>query len=64
MTQHEFDQPAHDKLVDEGYRRIARVALFDELIDMHHDGQCSYDEAVAQFLHDANEDGIGFEVAE
>lgn len=64
MTQPEFDQPAQDRLVDESYRRIARVALFDELIDMHHDGQCSLDEAVSQFVHDAEVAGIGYEAEE
>ena len=55
MTSPEFNQDQHDQTIEEGYRRIARVALFDELIDMHLDGQCSLEEAVAQYRHDAAE---------
>lgn len=33
--------------------RLARIALFDELIDYALDGQCTFDEAVAQYLVDA-----------
>jgi hypothetical protein len=43
--------------------RLARIALFDELIDLHHDGQCTFDEAVQQFLHDTEIGGIGYEQA-
>lgn len=63
METHEFDQAEHDRVIEQGYRRIARVALFDELIDMHHQGMCSFDEAVQQFLHDAEVGGIGYEQA-
>lgn len=54
MSSPEFDQARHDEVVEEGYRRIARVALFDELIDMHHDGLCTFDQAVEQYRHDAD----------
>lgn len=56
MTQHEFDPIAHERLVrdlhDERLLRIARVALFDEMIDYHLDGQCSFGEAISQYQHD------------
>lgn len=28
---------------------LAKVAMFDELIDMHHDGVCTFAEAMSQF---------------
>lgn len=56
MTQLEFDPTGdHEELALERLQLlIARVALFDELIDYHLDGQCSFDEAVAQYLHDSS----------
>lgn len=65
MGQHEFDPVAHEEFVSERLKKVriqvARVALFDEMIDYHLDGQCSFDEAVSQFLHDAEVGGIGYE---
>lgn len=65
MSQPEFDPVAHEEFVrdlhESSYRRIARVALFDEMIDFYHDGQCSFDEAVSQFQHDAEVGGFGYE---
>lgn len=61
METHEFDQPEHDRKVADGYARIARVAIFDELIDMCRDGQCTFEEAVAQYKHDIDVAGIGYE---
>lgn len=56
MMPHEFDPASHERQVralhDERLLRIARVALFDELIDYPLDGQCTFDEAVSQYLHD------------
>lgn len=53
----EFDPAKHDEFVSERLHTLrlhtARVALFDELIDMHLDGMCSFDEAVDQYKHDA-----------
>lgn len=66
MTRHEFDPADHERQVralhDERLLRIARVALFDEMIDYHLDGQCTFDEAIAQFLHDAEVGGMGYDV--
>ena len=31
---------------------MAKVALFDEMIDFHLDGVCTFDEAVDQYKHD------------
>jgi len=67
MTRPEFDPEAHEKFVSqrviELQKAAARVAIFDELIDMHHDGMCSFDEAIAQFKHDIERDGAGYETA-
>lgn len=67
MAQPEFDPVSHENFVSrrlvELQKATARVAIFDELIDMHHDGMCSFDEAIAQYLHDINRDGIGYEAA-
>lgn len=64
MTQHEFNPEAHEEFVSkrlENLRRnAARVAIFDELIDMHHDGMCTFDEAMAQFHHDLEADGLQY----
>lgn len=67
MAQHEFNPEAHEQFVSrrllELHKAAARVAIFDELIDLHHDGQCSFDEAIAQYLHDIERDGIGYQAA-
>ena len=67
MTQHEFDPEAHESFVSrrlvELQKSIARVAIFDEMIDYYHDGQCSFQEAIDQYLHDIERDGIGYEAA-
>lgn len=63
MTQHEgapFDQAAHNRRVAEGCKRLARWAIFDEMIDYHLDGDCSFQEAIDQFLHDIKRDGAGY----
>lgn len=64
MAQHEFNPEVHEAFVSrrllELRRAAARVAIFDELIDMHHDGMCSFDEAISQYLHDIDRDGIGY----
>jgi len=61
-----FDPERHEEFVSSRLEKlriqVARVALFDEMIDYHLDGDCSYDEAVTQFLHDADRDGIGYEM--
>ena len=65
MPSPEFDPVVHEQRVNqrlvELQKTAARVAIFDELIDMHHDGQCSFDEAIAQYLHDIERDGAGYE---
>lgn len=52
MTQPEFDPDRHEQEVAERYRLLAKVALFDEMIDYHLDGKCTFDEAVEQYQHD------------
>lgn len=48
LTPHE--QTILDELTDLKIQlAIARVALFDELIDMHQNGVCSFDEAMDQY---------------
>lgn len=37
--------------------RLGKYALFDEVIDFALDGQCTLDEAVAQFQHDLHDIG-------
>lgn len=65
MPSPEFNPEAHEEFVSSRLQKIrveaARVALFDELIDMHHDGMCSYDEAMAQFHHDLERDGLSYD---
>lgn len=51
----EFDPAAHDQQIEQGYARLQKYALFDELIDYALDGVVSLDEAVKQFKHDAAE---------
>lgn len=55
MTQPEFDPVQHELDVARIQLRLARYALFDEVIDYFLDGQCSFDEAVAQYLHDSGD---------
>lgn len=65
MAQPEFDPVAHEARVAarlvELQKAAARVAIFDEMIDYHLAGDCTFDEAVAQYLHDIERDGIGYE---
>lgn len=65
MGQPEFDLVAHEARVAarlvELHKTAARVAIFDEMIDYHLAGDCTFDEAVAQYLHDIERDGIGYE---
>jgi hypothetical protein len=49
----EFNENQHEQFVTELHLWAARYALFDELIDYHLNGDCSFDEAVAQYKHDA-----------
>lgn len=67
MAQHEFDPQAHEDFVSRRLEKIrrdaARVALFDELIDYHLNGDCTFEQATAQFLHDAEVQGIGYEAS-
>ena len=67
MAQPEFDPVSHENFVSrrlvELQKAAARVAIFDEMIDYFHDGQCSFEEAVSQYLHDIERDGIGYEAA-
>lgn len=51
----EFDPIKHERDVQESWRRIGKYALFDEMIDYYLDGDCSFEEAVQQYQHDASE---------
>lgn len=68
MTRHEFDPDEHETFVSARLAKLriqaARVALFDELIDYHLDGDCTFDEAVGQYLHGLEVGGIGYEQSE
>lgn len=46
------------EFTEEEMRRIARFALFDTVIDYHHRGHCTFDEAMAEFHQSAAEQGI------
>lgn len=46
------------EFAEEEMRRIARVALFDTVMDYHHTGHCTFDEAIAEFKSSAAEQGI------
>lgn len=46
------------EFTEEEMRRIARVALFDTVIDYHHKGHCTFEEAMAEFHQSAEEQGI------
>lgn len=60
----EFNPEAHEEWVSDRLlalrKSAARVAIFDELIDLHHDGQCTFDEALSQFHHDIERDGAAY----
>ena len=40
---------------DKAILLIAKVALFDEIIDLHLDGYCTFDEAIDQYKTDLAE---------
>lgn len=65
MPSPEFDPVAHEEFISERLRALqvsaARVAMFDSLIDLHHDGQCSFDEAISQYLHDLHDAGLDYD---
>ncbi len=48
----EFDADKHEKGIKDGYARLAKYALFDEMIDYALDGMVTLDEAVIQYKHD------------
>jgi len=51
--------PSPEVVVEEAeFRRIARVALFNTLIDYHHQGHCTFEEAVAEYQSEIKEQGI------
>lgn len=54
----DFDPAQHEQDVEQGYRRIARVALFDELIDYYLDGTAPFDDVIEQYKHDEAELGL------
>lgn len=64
MAQHEFNPEAHETFVSrrllEVRKQAARLAIFDEMIDYHLDGDCSFQEAIDQFKHDIERDGCGY----
>lgn len=66
MAPHEFNPEAHEEFVSrrilELRKAAARVAIFDEMIDYYHNGDCTFDQAIEQYLHDIERDGCGYEV--
>ena len=59
MTERE-PTPESTEVTDEELRRIARVALFDTVIDYHHRGHCTFEEAMAEFHLSLKEQGIEY----
>lgn len=51
----EFNAVEHELVVAKYQLRLARYALFDEVIDYALDGMCTREEAIAQFVHDDGE---------
>lgn len=47
-----FDQTSHESRANQASFRIARTALFDEIIDMALDGKTTREQAIAMFRHD------------
>lgn len=43
------------KRAKEEYLLLAKVAIFDELIDLHHDGYCTFEEAIEQYHADVQQ---------
>lgn len=60
----EFNPEAHEEFVSrrllEVRKSAARLAIFDEMIDYHLDGTCTFEQAVEQYLHDIERDGCGY----
>jgi len=56
MTPRDFDPLAHEQMVrdlhDESKARLGRLALFEEMMTYVDQGQCTFDEAIAQYKHD------------
>lgn len=63
MSQLEFDPTGdHEELALARLQvMIARVAIFDELIDYHLDGTCTFDQAIEQYLHDLSDAGFAYD---
>lgn len=55
----EFDPQQHEEFVSQRlqdlHRGVARVALFEEMMTFVDNGDCTFDQAVEQYLHDAAE---------
>lgn len=68
MAQHEFNPEAHEEFVSrrllEVRKSAARLAIFDEMIDYHLDGTCTFEQAIEQYLHDIERDGCGYETTQ
>jgi len=64
MAQHEFNPEAHEEFVSrrllQARQAAARIAIFDEMIDYHLDGTCTFEQAIAQFRHDIARDGCDY----
>lgn len=56
MTPHEFDPNAHEQMVRqlhaESDARIGRLALFEEMMVYVDNGDCTLEQAIAQYQHD------------
>lgn len=64
MAQHEFNPEAHEVFVSkrllEVRKQAARLAIFEEMMDYHDRGDCSFKEAIDQYLCDIDRDGCGY----
>lgn len=67
MERLEFDPEEHEKFVSRRLEiarmKIARYALFDQMCDYYLNGDCTLEQAMIEFMHDATEAGIGYEAA-
>jgi hypothetical protein len=56
----EIDEGFVSKRLIEARKSVARIAIFDEMIDYHLEGMCTFEEAIEQFKHDIELDGCGY----
>lgn len=56
----EIDEGFVSKRLVEARKRAARLAIFDEMIYYHLNGDCTFEQAIEQFKHDIELDGCGY----